>query len=629
MKDSIKHIVRLFAAALVVVFSAGLGQSVQAQAIDATLTLSKPAPGVSHSTGDLWNSDSPRVALLTSDQTRGLSAATRSSVRDAVYYWEVFLLGLQLPYTTVLDGDIGKGLSTKDYDLLIMPSAAALSGRQKKSILKFVERGGAVIASGSLGALDERGRNADGSFFADLLGAELVTNIPEQPFGLLHSVDAASPVGQGVPPGFLLNIAAMDGLSAARPITGTALGTPVSYSGRDDARLSEVTLMMLNQKEDGKVLWTRFGPQHVSRERAHQAAYQRLMVNAIAHLTGARSVSVRPWPEMARSALAIAALPTVGFDPMAYMSGYEEFLSLLSNQRVPATFFLTTDEAIGFPDLTSAMAQLGEVAVAGESDNVLLGQPLEVQAGRLARASGTLGGTQAGIYPPGGYHDGNTLRAAVEGGFNYVLLPGGNSLAPSVQRWWEDVDYRALQANATEEVDLAFLRSRRRQTRQPAAARVEPTPAVLMPLDAGLADYSVRFGQIEKAGGLYVLPFYPESERSGSLRTGQLRDVIALAVEHGTWTATLNDVLRWWTLRNGVSLDVAESNDSSYSIDVTNSGREAIEGLTLELNLGDVGFDSLDGELSGSLVAGDLPGTFLLLLDRVPSGTSRITLNLF
>ena len=626
MKDSILHSVRLLAAVLILGLAA---TTAGAQAVDPTLTLAHPAPGVSHATGNLLNSDEPRVALLISEQARGNTDLSRARARDAVYYWEVFLLGLQLPYQTVQDGDIGK-ISHKDYDLVIMPSAHALSGRQRKNLLRFVERGGGVIASGSMGQMDERGRDVQDSFFAELLGAEFVSRLPEQPFGLLHSLDAASPVGQGVPPGFRLNLSPIQNLTAARVVTGTALGTPFSYSGRDDDRLADLTLAVINRRGDGWAMWTRFGPQDVSRERAHQAAYQRMMVNAIAKLTGARTVSVRPWPELSRSALAIAALPTVGFEPLSYLAGWEEFLGLMGTTDVPGTFYFTTGEAAGFPDIVAEAGRLGEVAVAGETDNVLLGQPFEVQAGRMAAAKNALGGIQVGIYPPGGYQDGNSLRAAVEGGFNYLLLPNTGSLAPTTNRWWEDVDYRALQATATEQVDLAFLRSRRRQAREPRQREaVEPSPAVLMPLDASSKGYVQRFNEIEAAGGLYILPFYPESERVGSVRTAQLRDVLALAQERGTWTATVNDMLRWWTQMGGVSVETIESDGDVFVFDVNNRGSEAVTGLTLELDLGDVGFDSLEGDIDADLVAGDIEGTYLLLIDRLPRGTTRFTLNLF
>jgi hypothetical protein len=105
--------------------------------------------------------------------------------------------------------------------------------------------------------------------------------------------------------------------------------------------------------------------------------------------------------------------------------------------------------------------------------------------------------------------------------------------------------------------------------------------------------------------------------------------VIGLAAERGTWMATVNEVLRWWTQRNSVSVDVVDSDSDVFMINLNNQSGEAISGLTLELNLGDVGFNSLEGDLTGDLVAGDLEGTFLLLLDRVPAGTSRVTLNLF
>jgi polysaccharide deacetylase len=627
MKGTIKKSLRLLAVSAVLAVVSLRVDTAVAQAVDATLTLAQPAPGVSYAIDHLRNSDNPRVALLISNQERGLSTERLANARSAAYSWEIFLLGLQLPYVTVNDGDLGKGLD-RDFDLLIMPSAESLSGGQRKSVLRFVERGGGVIASGALGRLDDRGRDSDDSFFSDLTGAEYVSRVPQQPYGLLHTISAGTPVGQGVPPGFRLNIAAQDNLSAARPVTALALGTPYSYSGRDDARLADLTLMVLNQREKGRVLWTRFGPQDVSRERAHQAAYQRMMVNAIAYLTGARSAAVRPWPNAARSAISVVSLPTVGFDPLAYLSGYDEFISLLASRRIPATFFVTSNEAVGFPDVISSMADNGEIAIAAESDDVLLGQPLEVQAGRLASSQSALGGTFRGLYPPGGYHDGNTLRAAVEGGFNYVLLPTTNSLVPSVVRWWEDVDYRALQV-ATETVDLAFLRSRRRGT-QKAPRAIEPTPAIVVPLDHGTVPYPVRFREIEQAGGLFVLPFYPESERAGSNRTGQLQETLALADERGTWAATLNEVLHWWTSMNSVGIDLMDADDDIFSFDVNNRSGETLYGLTLELGLGDVGFQSLESDgLDAELIPGDFEGTYLLVINRLPTGTSHFRVNLF
>ncbi len=620
---------RLLAVSAMLVILAAPAQRAGAQAVEATLSLSQPAPGVSHSIDHLRDLNNPRVGLLISGQTRGMSDERLASVRSAAYAWEIFLLGLQLPYITLSDGDLGRGLS-KDFDLLIMPSAESLSGGQRKAVLRFVERGGGLIASGALGRFDDRGRETENSFFEDVTGAELVVRVPQQPFGLLHTIDAGTPVGQGVPPGFRLNIAAQANLSAARPITAMALGTPYSYSGRDDARLSDLTLILLNQREKGRVLWTRFGPQDVSRERAHQAAYQRLMVNGIAYLTGSRTASVRPWPNAARSALSVVSLPTVGFDPLAYLSGYDEFIGLMASRGVPATFFVSTDEAVGFPDLVDSMVDIGEIAVAAESDDVLLGQPFEVQSGRLVSSRNVLGGTLRGLYPPGGYHDGNTLRAAVESGFSYVLLPtGSNSLAPSVIRWWEDVDYRALQV-ATETVDLAFLRSRRRSTQQAAPRTIEPTPALVVPLDHGTVEYTTRFNEIEKAGGLFALPFYPESERAGSDRTAQLREVLTLADERGAWMATLHEVLRWWTAMNSVSVDIVESDDQVFSVELNNRSGETLYGLTLELSLADASVQSLDaGGLNAEILPGDQPGTFLLIISRLPTGMNHFTVNLF
>lgn len=612
-------------ALLLAICALGAGRA-GAQAVDATMSLARPGIGVAHTFNMLQDVDRPAVVLVRPSSWSGQDAISASAGRDAVYSWEVFLLGLQIPFQTIDASQLGRSVP-KGTKLLVVPAADALGDRQRRTLLRWVDQGGGLIASGRFGAIDERGRAVADRFFTDMLGAEAITRLPDQPFGLLHGVDARTPVAGGIDPGFRLNISAQRPLLAARPITGLSVGQPASYSGSDDARLAEGTLMILNERGKGRVFWTRFNPQDVSRERDQQLVYQRLAVNAIAYVTRTPGVSIEAWPNGSRSVLSIAALPSVGFDALGFLGGWNDFSDLLRETSTRATFFLSSREAVGFPQFVTDLTSIGEVATAGPGDDVISGLPHDVQAQRLAAARNEIGASGGlGVYPPGGFYDGNTVRAVLEEGFGYLLLPAGWSLAPGLTRWWDDVDYRAVRAS-TESSDLPFLTAR---AAQPVQAANDPTaePVIGMPLDPGVLEYPARFAEVNAAGGLFVLPFYPEMTRNGSGRFRELRETISLAQNADTWTATLGEVAQWWSDRSHVWLQSMTSDRDGLDIEIVNDLDEAVEGITLLLSTGTADFDTydLDG-LEVEMAPADIAGSRRVIIQRLPPGSTRLRFN--
>ncbi len=613
---SVRH--TAFVAALCLASAAAAG----AQPLEPGMHLLQPGSMVAHAFEGFRDGEKPAITLVRPATWQTQDAAAATLGRDAVYNWEVFLLGLQVPFETVDAAELGRGVS-KHTRLLIVPGADALGDRQRRTLLRFTEKGGGLIVSGRLGALDERGRAVTDGLFVDLLGAEPVTRLPEQPFGLLHEIDARHAVSAGIEPGFRLNISVQRPLTGARPVSGRSLGTIRSYSGRDDDKLAGATLILANERGKGRVFWTRFQPQDVSRERDHQVNYQRLMVNAMAWVSRTPGISIAAWPEGRRSALAVAALPSVGFEPLGYLGGWTDFRGLLSRTSTPATYFLTSREAVAFPNFVAELHAEGEIALAGPSDDVISGMPSDVQGQRLAAARNEIGASGGlGVYPPGGFYDGNTVRAILEEGLAYLLLPSASSLSPGVVRWWDDVDYRAMRAS-TQPSDLPFL-TQRTLPAAPAAEDPMAAPVMAMPLDPGVVDFPTRFSEIDRAGGLFVIPFYPEMHRSGSGPFRRLEETLLTARNSGTWIATLADIAQWWSRRSHVSVQVTEQDRSGVTIELVNDLDEPVEGITLLVH----GKDGLEAEdldgLSVDVETTDTAGSHHVVIRSLPPGSRRV-----
>lgn len=118
---------------------------VQAQALHPDINLTRPTAHTMNRLDVLRNAR-PVVALYNGiESADDVSPRSQQTVRDAVYYWELLLLGLNVPYVPLRERDLARGID-RDIRLLILPAAEVLSEKQQRQILRYVERGGGVIA---------------------------------------------------------------------------------------------------------------------------------------------------------------------------------------------------------------------------------------------------------------------------------------------------------------------------------------------------------------------------------------------------------------------------------------------------------------------------------------------------
>ncbi len=572
-----------------------------AQPVHKFVSVQAPARTVATDLSQLLTDKRPRLALYRSEQTATYVGGNPRLVEDAVYFWELLLLGLRIPYEIVDDRAIS-GRLDRDWDIVVMPVAEALSDRQKRRLREYVEDGGNLIVSGRFGVFDEEGNRKGGDFFRSMLGSEYVENVPSQPFGYLQSLTGRGPVSAGVDPGFQLNVAAQQPLVAARPVEALGLGRVVTYQPADQAAFDSLTTAVYNHKEDGRVLWTRFHAHEISREDIQQYMWQRLVVNAMVDMVGGLSVSVAPWPNAAPMALSVAALPTVGFDPLSFMNGTEQLLDLLETARVPASFYLTSSELSALNDLRNRLIGMGEVGLTAESDRVLKGQPMEIQRERILRAKRDMGiETFHGIYPPGGFFDGNTLRVLDDLSVDYLILPGLTSWSPGEVDWWEYVDYRETieEAEVPEEPQLALFvpgqeTAARSNAPEPPAPRVEPDRVISVSIIDGVApSFEETYRFVRDVNGHYVLPYYPETYSARSTSAADFERTIARARKERAWIATVSDAVIWWRQRQSIRPLVVSRSGQELHIDVHNDSESVVDGAVLEIKMGGESFRNM------------------------------------
>lgn len=625
------------------------------QALHPRVSLTQPAQGVNNALDLIRNTARPTVGLVYAKQTAERLPDAAAVVNEAVSQWELLLLGMGLSYQMLEDEDLKRNIGD-DFRVLIFPVAEALSEVQAETLKRFVERGGGLIISGRVGLFNEKGRRArEGTFFRDVLGATYDAYLPENPAVLVQQLAGGHALTAGLPGGYRLTLAPSPNIAAVRPLTSTSLGRPYAYGQGEDSDLagidplSATSMALYGQFGIGHVVWMGFQPQDVSIDAEQQAVYQGFVVNALSYAAAVPTIAVRTWPEGKISATVLAALPLVGTD-FRYGPSMNRVLHALESAQVPATFFLTSQQAHLFPPLLQRMSKHGEIALGGHTDALLKGETVGTQSTSLIAARNALGAARSrmvqGVYPPAGAFDEATLLAMEDARLRYLLAPPPFTRSvPRFVSWGDAIDQRRSLALALAEAAPSLEAASRTTLARSMYQRPSGGEMLIMPLtgrddyaifsDLGLEAspamqveaYTQDFTSVHDVGGLYVLPFHPEIQALTEERASVLRQVALLARHKQSWLTTLGAVSDWWQRRAQVNLSLTSATPSAVSFVLQYDGAEPIAGLSLDLYMGQLpGAATVSGiDTEVQVVAnGD---TLTLTFARLLPGSNRITIS--
>lgn len=651
---------------LVCLFTAGTREST-AQSVHPDVYLEQSTATTSTRLDQLRASEMPQIGLFYSRRTMALNAALEPVVEEAIRQWELFLVGLELPYEVLEDSSLSKPVD-EDIKLLIMPSAEVLSEAQRASVRAFMQRGGGLIASGRVGFLDDRGVLQNDRFFRELFKAEPSIDLPDSLGGLIQTIAGGLSPTDGIPPGYKLNINRPVLGTAVLPIQSNAMGHLEPYQNMQVRLIQQAlevsTLLLEGSYGAGRFVWMGFNPQDVSQDYDQQMVYQGLVLNAMAHVVRAPILSIRRWPHGFSSASGFAILPSLGYQPYAYRLGMDLVLDALDQAKISATYFVVAEQAHDHPDILERIAAQGEIALTSDTDAMLAKQPLEMQRSRVLSAREQLGAyadPATGFYPPGGFYDPNTLRVLMEVELDYMLSDARQINVPAFLDWEEELDYRdvllelaAGEAQTLEPAGSDSAGSDSAGSASAAGARTfEAQPHLkareIVTFHPSLFSYTLddrsglngqvairdtwkmalekNFRRLHNTEGLFLFAFEPEIMGLTQQRAQILEAFGRYVRTQNTWIATLGEMTEWWIGRHHVRATVDSIEANGYTILVHNESDEVLRGVSLDFALDFNAHKLLELE-TGALDVWSKrePENMLIVIEALPPGSHRIRL---
>ncbi len=621
------------------VLASCLTSKVAAQAVHPDVFLHRSTSTTYTQLEQLKTDDQPQIGLFYSGNTAALNRDLGPSVKEAVRLWELFLVGMELPYRVMEDTSLARPIDDH-IRLLIMPGAEVLSEKQQGHLRDYLTRGGGLIASGRTGFLDDRGVLQNDRFFKEIFGAEPSIDLPDSLNGLFQSLQGGHVPTNGIAPGFLLNVKRPDFGMAVLPLQSESMGSLVAYERMGERFVEEAlqvsTLLLKGEYGEGRFIWFGFNPQDVSLDEEQQAVYQGLVLNAMAHVAKVPALTVRRWPHGFTSASGFAVLPTLGYQPYAYRSGMDLILNALEEAKVKATFFMVTSRASDHPDVVNRIVAQGELALTSDTDEMLAKQPRDLQYHRVRAAKEALKDYSSqitGFYPPGGFYDPNTLRVLIDMKLDYMLSDARTLNVPVFLQWEDELDYRdslltaapafeAQNANSSHEVITLYpsLFSYALDDR----SGLEGSASIVK---TWATEMEEQFTEQHNAEGLFLFAFEPETMGLTQQRAEVLENFGRFIRTQNTWIASLGDLSAWWRMRRQVFAEIEMSDEAGYTLLVHNRASEDIRGISLDLSLDATTHRILDIQNSSLDVWSkrDLD-KLLLVIETLPPGTHRIRL---
>ena len=560
-------------ALLMAVWIGALGNSILAQPVQRTIRLEQASPERALGLEAIRTEGDPIVGLYRNRLPANLETRYGERVREAYRQWELFLLGLEIPYRVLEDTSAVDGVPAS-LEIVILPGSLTLSGPEQRAIEGFARSGGGVILNGLIGFFDGRGRMEGSTFLSELLEVT-VRNTP---------VDVSSPwyvalqggktLTEGITPGYQFVLNPEPPLFAAYPLEQDAealLVLPDSMDAfiRSQGSGTEPAMLMKNNLGLGRVAWIGFYPQQLGRKADTQNVYQQLLLNALAYAGAYPAASINAWPDGNQSAVTFTALPSIGHRPFQYLGALKRMQQLVETEEMPLTYFPGSEEVALYPDLVESISQTTEIGLAGDRDDLLYGLPLEEQASRLtlARAHVEPRALQFvnGLVPPGGFYDEHTVRAMQEAELTILLTPGSRHY--SVPNWvdWKNLtDFRSLPDSSTSRTVLALS---------------YPDQPI-----GDVKEFEEAFVKAHRAGGLYMPTFYPEYQLLLEENAEKLRGAYQTVRKYPSWVTTVGAVEKWWKQRSSLSLTFEKGSGNKVLI-IENAGDQEVEGVVLTVSM--------------------------------------------
>lgn len=479
-----------------------------------------------------------KVLLYASATTRMFMATGGIDAAENIRTWEVFLRKYRIPFQILSSVE---QLEKAQPGVLLLPSAVALSEREKQAVAGFRANGGGILATWLAGVRDERGEWRGFGFMHDALDVTVAGSTEADQNDIFMMPNGDSPVAHHLPAGFRIwlqrvspwyPLRLMGGQSAAhilswsRTVTGGKPSTTMSFDERvqPSGRLSRSVVFGYSER-----LWLSADPK----------ATEALAHNALMWLLRQPDAYVSAWPHPYRSAfmLGIDGLELFTDSDLSFARQYEAVGGR-------ATYYLLGETANSSKEiLKKIQAQGHQLAFMGDRFAGFKDQATAEQNKRLEgmqrslKDAGIDMATGTGFSAPMELADKTTEKLLEERGFGHFVAPMDRSEARLP--FFASVEPN-LSKGATPLIGLPRT--------QGGPDDEERDPAT------GLRDFFSEIDLVQKMSGLAVVKMSNQS----ALEPAQIAEFFKQLKQRstGTWFATGGQLADWWRARARVDVRI-------------------------------------------------------------------------
>ncbi len=506
--------------------------------------------------------------------------------------WQKFLDDAGSSVAVINDNDIELGKAF-DYSLIVLPGCKSLSDREIIQLKKFIDKGGSLFATGSVGTYSKDGKWRGWSFISEIFGASFSKEIYNDGTAKIHTLRGGSPITANIPTGYPLKVATWDrpmAIEVLDPRT-TQISFWYNYRLEDGLVREEIKKsagMVYGTYGKGRFIWMGFEINSVLGIQEDYILFERLFRNCINWLTYVPVAYVRDWP-VGYDAAAVIAI-SVSNDA----ENTNNILPILKNENVPATFFVDPMLLKSNSELIKKLKDYGEIGalvdvgyLTSQSDTINKLNNLSLQTEKLLYAKSELESVVKkpvhGFLPYYGLYDLNTITAAINSKFKYMMSDSltDRSVPKTIIRGQD----RILSIVKTGRDDYAVIR------------------------DFGLTQPEFQFYTYQEdvdrvffEGGLFTSKFHSEYQCKPE-NVNVISDLIEDLKKKNFWITTASEIQQWFQKKDYIEIRTERRSNSRVTLKVSNPGISSVSDLVVNIDLNEqVSNISLNSEIIGTKI---------------------------
>ena len=558
------------------------------------------------------------VGILYSKYTENTLPVGSTWLNDNISTWKKFLDNLDLKYDIISDQTIEDGDHFK-YKLIILPGSKSLSEKETIQIKKYLEKGGSLFATGSIGTYSSDGKWSGWEFFNQVFGLRFSHELKPNEYSKIHTICGSLPITANIPTGFPLKIATWDRPMAVEVLDPRTTQVSFWYNYRMDDGLVREEIkksagMAYGSFGLGRFIWMGFELNSIIGVQEDYIYFERLFNNSIKWLTYSPIAYIRDWPTGYDAAAVITPVLTDDAENI------KNLLPILKEEGVTPTFFVDPVVAESDKSLLKLISMYGEVGalvdvgyLSSVNDQINKLNSFEDQLEKISNSKSAIEKVTntkvQGILPYYGLFDGNTINALIASNLKYIFT---DSLTDrSVPKTIIRGDRRATTMTKTARDDYEVIR------------------------DFGLTlpefqfyTYQEDLDRILFEGGMYIFKVHTEYQCRKDY-VNVIRDVVKDLKKKKFWITTAAEIQKWYEKRDYIEIKTDRRGKTRVTLKISNPGIDAINNLVIDLDLNDRAYNiTLGSEIIGTKPASvkHNQGSQMvyLYIDNLKPGESRL-----